>query len=389
MIPSHSPLRIAIASQLQAPFRHLHELISGAQEYAAEAGWKSEICYVPEVRIEEGVQFDGIVGRITSEALVAARAEEIPVVNVWLNSREVNRIDNVFADFEAAGRMAAEHLLARGFRRLIALGPQRWVSTKSFRKGVEATAAEHGVVSSHCLLPNAPEENGQKWRQIVARMKTLSADWDQPVGLAVHLDENARVLAMILEAMGWDIPGQVAIVSTGNELLTCTAADPSLSSIDMGMHRNGYEAAALLGRLMNGEEAPARTIFTPPKELVMRRTTDVYAVRDPEVQRALRFMAENCHRKINVNDITAATKISRQLLERRFRAQLDTSINNELVRLRIERLKRLLVETDMPVKQLQSQAGFGAIGNMYKAFKEHTGMPLQAYREKHADPRRW
>ena len=100
-------------------------------------------------------------------------------------------------------------------------------------------------------------------------------------------------------------------------------------------------------------------------------------------------MAENCHRKINVNDITAATKISRQLLERRFRAQLDTSINNELVRLRIERLKRLLVETDMPVKQLQSQAGFGAIGNMYKAFKEHTGMPLQAYREKHADPRRW
>jgi LacI family transcriptional regulator len=388
MIP-HSPLRIAIASQLQAPFRHLHELISGAQEYAAEAGWESEICYVPDVQMEEGVHFDGIVGRITSEAMTAAEDAGIPVVNVWQNSPVEKRAVNVYTDYEAAGRMATEHLLARGFRRIISLGPRRWTSTKAFRQGVATSAAEHAAVHSHCLLPEAPEESGEKWRQIVARMKKLSADWDQPIGLAVHLDENARILAMILGGMGWDIPGQVAIVSTGNELLTCTAADPSLSSIDMGTHRNGYEAAALLGRLMNGEEAPARTIFTPPKELVMRRTTDVYAVRDPEVQRALRFMAENCHRKINVNDITAATKISRQLLERRFRAQLDTSINNELARLRIERLKRLLVETDMPVKQLQSQAGFGAIGNMYKAFKEHTGMPLQAYREKHADPRRW
>ena len=379
--------RIAIASTLEYPLRRLWDLVAGAQEYANEAGWEYELCYVPEVRIEDRARIDGIVGRITPDAFAAAEQAGIPLVNAWISSPVASQTANVFVDCEAAGRMAVDHLLARGFRRILAVGPRGWPSFKNYLKGVRAACRENDVPFERLLLLNAPENSATKWRQITAKLEAHAAGWDQPIGLAVDLDFNARIVATILQNMGWQIPSQVAIVGNGNEALTCMATYPTISSIDMGYHRNGYEATALLDRLMQGEAAPKDAILTPPKELVVRASTDVYAVRDPAVQHALRFMADHSHLAISVDDITAATPVCRQVLERRFRTELGTTINKELIRLRIERLKRLLVETTMPVKELAGQSGFGATGNMYRAFKAHTGMALNAYREKHSDPR--
>ena len=75
--------------------------------------------------------------------------------------------------------------------------------------------------------------------------------------------------------------------------------------------------------------------------------------------------------------------MGRRTLERRFKKLLGRTINDELIRLRIERLKRLLLETDAPVKTLCSDVGFGTNVHMHNVFKKHTGMTPTAFRKKH------
>jgi LacI family transcriptional regulator len=384
------PLRIAVASELDWPLRRHYDLIAGIQEFAdSHANWVVEVGPYPEVRMEQGVRLDGIVGRITVDTLAAANAAGIPVANAWRHSPVLAQIPSVLIDAYAAGRMAAEHLVARGFRRLALFQPRRRVTNDNFFAGGQAVAAANGYPCSQHMVSSSFERGSDVWRRTTTRLQQITQGWEAPIGVAVFTDGIGRALASILGDMGWRIPEDLALVSTGNEFLACAGVQPTLSSIDLGYHRNGFEAAALLHRLLEGESPPAAPILLPPKELVVRATSDVFAVPDPQVARALRYMADNSHLCIGVPDIAAATDLGRQVLERRFRTLLGLTINNELIRLRIERLKRLLVETDTPVKALGAEAGFGTPANMFQVFKDQTGMTPAAYRSQHADPRRW
>jgi LacI family transcriptional regulator len=382
--------RVAVASELDWPIRPHYDVIAGVQDYAdSQEDWLVEVSRYPEVRMEEGIRFDGIVGRIEPDTLAAAREAGIPVVNVWISSPVVDEVSNVHVDLVAAGRMAAEHLIARGLRRLVTVGLRGRVTTKRYAAGVAAVAKQEKISCSHYVVPTGYEENRRNWRKTLGILKKALAKWEPPIGLAAHHDQTARVLVTILQDLGWRVPEECAMVATGNDAMVCAAVQPSLSSIDLGYHRNGYDAAGMLDQLMRGKTAPTEPVLVPPKELVVRATSDVFSVRDPEVQRALRFMADNSHCSIGVPDIAAATGLSRQVLERRFRVHLDTSINNELMRLRVERLKRLLVESDTRIKKLGRQAGFGTPANMFQVFKARVGTTPAAYRAEHADQKRW
>ena len=156
---------------------------------------------------------------------------------------------------------------------------------------------------------------------------------------------------------------------------------PSLSSIDMGFAQNGFEAARLLDLLMRGEEIPSYVVRMPPKQLVVRASSDAYAVRDPIVAQALSYMADNCTHAIGVEDIVSHVPLGRNALERRFRKATDRSLNEELIRLRLEVAKRLLVESDRPVSSIYPDAGFGTLSNMYRAFNKNLGMTPAEYRQ--------
>ena len=80
-------------------------------------------------------------------------------------------------------------------------------------------------------------------------------------------------------------------------------------------------------------------------ELIPRQTTDSFAVDDPLVAKALRFISENCYRKIQVKHVANAVSQTRRTLERRVRASLGIGIAEEIKRLRLEHAKRRMVET--------------------------------------------
>ena len=86
---SNKPRRIAIAIELDQPYRHHYDSCRGILQYAAERGWQTVIDpHLVGMTGQGGVsEYDGIVGRITRRAAEEAGARGIPVVNHWINSR--------------------------------------------------------------------------------------------------------------------------------------------------------------------------------------------------------------------------------------------------------------------------------------------------------------
>ena len=100
------------------------------------------------------------------------------------------------------------------------------------------------------------------------------------------------------------------------------------------------------------------------------------------VSKALRFIGENGQERIQVDDVVLATGINRRTLERRFRASMGRSIAEEITRLRIERSKRLMMETDASFKSLAVDLGFRNADHFCKVFGRIEKISPSQYRKR-------
>ena len=81
------------------------------------------------------------------------------------------------------------------------------------------------------------------------------------------------------------------------------------------------------------------------------------------------------------------TELSRRELERRIQKLLGRSRKEEIMRVRIERAKRLLMETDLPAAIIAKKCGFGEPKYFNQAFHNKVGLPPGAYRKNMARSR--
>jgi LacI family transcriptional regulator len=210
------------------------------------------------------------------------------------------------------------------------------------------------------------------------------AEWlrglEKPIGILAGYDELGCHLLTACTRCGIRVPEDVAVVSAGNDPVLCETSIPPLSSIFLDAQRIGYEAAAVLDRMMRGGKAPARPIRLPPAGLAARRSTDVMTVGDPEVAEALRFIRENACSGTRVASIVERIGLSHSVLERRFRKVLGRSPKAELLRVQISQARQLLVESDMPLKEVAHRCGFGSEKYFSDAFLRETGDRPGAYR---------
>jgi len=364
--------------------RHL-EIYAGSQRFADESAWDCTIHPAIDRALKKGgtPPFDGIIARATSAIAAAAAKAGIPIVNVWLNS-PVPHLPGVHPDFHTSGTMAAEHLLGRGLRNFGHLGFQRDIDASEQQSGFHEAITKAGFPCSSFRFPRAGTEGrAPGWEQFISGLESWLDSWTPPIGILVCNDQYARYLIDVCRSKGLHIPQDVALVSTSNEPLICESPPPTLTSIDMGFTQVGYQAAALLDLLMRGEKPPDQPILVPPSDLIPRQSTDLYAADDPLVARALRFIADHRHTRIEVKDVVSAVATNRRGLERKFRSSLGRSIANEITRLRLDRAKRQMVETEMPMKEIALDSGFRDADHLYKVFQRVIGIPPTHFREEH------
>ena len=94
----------------------------------------------------------------------------------------------------------------------------------------------------------------------------------------------------------------------------------------------------------------------------------------------LRWMEENAHRRLTLDEIATRAATSTRTLNRRFREQTGTSPLRWLQRARIRRAQRLLETTSHSVECIASEVGFGSPTSFRDLFKNLLGISPRNYR---------
>jgi len=385
--------RVAVMLDLRWALKRHTAVFAGTQRFAQEHGWTSTVDEFARdtlsVRSTKSVPYDGIIARASKQLAERAAKHNVPLVNVWLSSPARDMLPGVFVDFAGAGRMRAEHLLARGFRNFAALISRRNLANHQEGREFRRLAGETGCSCAMARIPLDPHRNLAAWRRTVQIIADWMDSWRLPIGVYVGADEMGRYVAQACLARGWRVPQDVALICGMNEEMYCLHPRPSLTSVEMGHVRIGYEAAQLLNRLMDEKttdrrrksKAEPKHIFVPPQALVVRESTDFFAVDDELVAAALEFISASSHMRIGPDDVAQAVTTELRTLQRRFRTYLDRSIAAEIRRVRIERAKRELAQTEDSIKSIARNAGFVEPKQMYQVFCRDVGVTPTEYRK--------
>ncbi len=331
-----------------------------------------------------GWRGDGIIARIgTPAAARRVRAAGVPVVNISAIELPGVEFPRVATDLEAAGRMAAEHLLDRGFIHFAYYGlAHRGYVDRHYHGFAHAVSR----VCHDCPFYGTTFDSGAGARTAwITRQRGLSR-WlrtlAKPVAIVAWTTELGRELIHASRREGLLVPEQVAVLAADNDELLCDACTPSLSGIELTSERIGFEAAQLLERLMQGEPPPKAPLLLKPTGVVTRQSTDTLAVEDPDLARALAYIRSHATDPIQVHDVLREVPVSRRWLERRFREVLGRGPAAEIRRVRLARAKRLLAETDLPVPDVARLAGFGSREYLAAVFKSDLQLSPRQYRNR-------
>jgi LacI family transcriptional regulator len=385
---------VAIAYPVAVPWMAL--FVRGVAEYGdRHGGWNLATSpptitgsneHSMSIESLKGWPGDGIIGAVDNEAEAgAAKRLKIPVVDLAA-TLEHTGLPRVIVDHYSMGRMAAEHLLDRGLRRLAYCGAEgRWYSQLRCQGFVRR--AEQADVK--CEVFEAPIESGAhgSWQARIGPLAEWLRSLKTPVGLLAVHDYRARIVVDECRLLGLRIPHDVAVVGLDNDPTVCEYCQPTLTSVSRNAWRVGYEAAAMLDWLMNGRDPPPYDILIPPDGVMARQSTATIAVDDPHVADAVHFVHDHLGQPFGVAQVVAAGRVSRRELESRFHRVLQCTPYDYICRARVERAKQLL-ESRARIKlhSVATACGFSSVERMRLVFLRMTGQTPVEYRHAHVPP---
>ncbi|QDU60385.1 Xylose operon regulatory protein [Planctomycetes bacterium Pan216] len=323
---------------------------------------------------------DGILTRTTSQATAdAIRRLGVPTVELRA-TKLAHSFPFVGVNNAAMGQMVAEHLIERGFVRF---GVWRIESEVFFQErcdNFQRSVEEKGFSCS--VFPPRGMKPTKNWETQQARLTRWIDGLEKPVGILACNDQLGYWVLDACRRANVAVPEQAAVVGVENDETLCTMAEPPLSSVCFNAELIGYAATELLDRLMRGETAPSEPILVDPVGIVTRQSSDIVAMEDTDLAAAVRFIRENACEGISVNEVLQKVPISRTALERKMRAVLKRSPKAEITRLQLERVKQLLVETDLSLTQIAGKSGFRYPQYMVEVFKKWFGETPGTYRSR-------
>lgn len=327
-------------------------------------------------------EFDGIITRVPEEIPIVQQSG-VPAIFATALVPPGFTIDShyptISTDHSAIARMALDYFIDQGFRNIAYCGFGDISWSQGRRDALRDYAQEIGY---EVLCYDQP--SGYNWDKEIP----IIADWlkwlPKPVAVLACSDDRAENLIEAAKLSNVKIPEEAAILGIDNDALICDLSNPTLSSIVINTKKVGYEAAALLDRLIKGDEVMSgQKLLIEPVYVEVRQSTDILAVDDPEVAVALNFIRKKTKDHIQVQDVVDASGVSRRVLENRFRKLLNRSVLQEIRQVRIKTISRMLCETDMSIKSIAMSLGFTSVDHISRYFKKEKGMSLRKYRQKY------
>ncbi len=320
---------------------------------------------------------DGVIARIENIGIARAiRKLKQPVVDVS-SAQLVPDLPWLETNDDAIAQLAVQHFCERGFRRFAYCGDARFNWSNWRGERFQKRLAEAGYSCAH-FQPNPRKTLDEESE--VEEIGHWISQIPQPVGVLACYDFRGRQVLDACRRRGISVPEKVAVMGVDNDELLCSLSTPPLTSIIPNTHRTGYEAAQLLDRMMDGLSVERRGYFIEPLGVATRQSSDILAIDDPNVVRAIRYIREHACEGIRVKDVLRAMPQSRRILESRFHKFIGHTPHDEILRVQLDRARALLTETRLPLAEVAQRAGFAHQEYLSVVFKKHTGMPPSQYR---------
>ncbi|MHB8898476.1 MAG: AraC family transcriptional regulator [Thermoguttaceae bacterium] len=359
-------------------------MIRGIGRYAQQQGgwdiWLEQRCQHAPGRLPPGWRGEGIIARVADRAMGRYLAAATGVV-VNVSAARIPGIDlpTVTADLRAAARLAVEHLLDQGFRNFGYYAPLGLSYVDIHYHSLVEHLADVGLACD--LFPARRGKGGNAgWTRRQADLRRWLRRLPKPAAVVTWTSDRGREVLYACRAEGLLVPEQVAVMGGDEDSLLCETCNPPLSGVALTSERIGFEAAALLDRLLHGAHRPTEPILIEPTRVVVRQSTNTLAITDPDLARAIAFIRVHAARPIRVADILREISVSRSWLERRFQAALGRSPAEEIRRVRLQRATQLLADTELPVPQVAAASGFASREYLAYALKQATGLTPSEFR---------
>ncbi len=392
--------RLRIALLIGASRQYRRDLLRGIAAYARVHGpWtfyhEEQIVGNARPAWLKNWRGDGVLARIENRKLLDQIASmNIPTVDLLglHNTQGIASFDN---DTRASARLAADHFLERGFEHFAYCG----LTGVHYSDNSRESLVEYLREMDHSIEiynPPQPSRRTKSTEHVVASTAEAKGilheealgQWldslPKPLGLIACNDLRAHQVLNACAQRGIAVPDEIAVIGADNDEVLCELSNPPLTSVDPDAHRMGYEAAALLERMIDGEPAPQEKILVQPAGVIVRKSTDVTAIPDRAVAAALYYIRENASRGISVDEVLQEVRLSRSTLERRFTKYVGRSPKNEILRVQLRHVKQFLTETDYPLAKVARLSGFKHVENMCHFFKAKTSETPGQYRKKHS-----
>lgn len=361
-------------------------ILRGIHEYArARHGWTLYLTEHGRHEIDESFvgnwKFDGVIARIETDQMAGIiKAMNVPTVDVSA-ARLMEGVPWVETDDEAITRLALDHLRDCGLQNFAFFGDPFYNWSIWRQHAFERILGHPDIIKSQIYnLPKRKEPRVRWWTQR-ERIRDWLQSLPKPVGIFACYDACGQQLLEICRYYGFMVPEDIAIVGVDNDELLCEITSPSMSSIIPNSFRTGAYAAEILDRLMRGEKLSGRKHSMEPLGVRKRVSTDVLTVGDRHVSNAIAFIRKNAHKNIRVEDVLDIVPLSRRVLEARFRKALDRTPHQEILRVRTNAVRELLLETDMSLSEISEALGIEHPEYLSVFFKKETGLTPREYRE--------
>lgn len=375
--------RIAIAVDSFAPYPHHQGVLRGAIRYAREHGWAWVLDEHPGGRIKSRVKgrdaYDGVIARASPALQRRLKRAGTPLVNVWLSQHRPG-LAGVYPDYEASGRLSAEHLISRGHRQLHVLTAEGRGPEDSAARTFVHSAEQEGLSWSRVPYPIGDHENMDDWISWERQLVDWLAGIEMPAAVLVGTIMMARLLTDLCQQAGIHVPQDLSVLCLMDQK-DIAEVPTSVSSVGFDYEACGYRAASLLSDLMDGVAAPKEPVLIRPTGIIGRASTDHFAVQDELVQQALRYISDHLREDLQVEKIAYVLAVSLRALHNRFKSALGHGVGTEVRRLRVSTARRLLADPTLSIEEAAAQAGFASPDVMRRVFKRDLGEPPSAFRK--------
>jgi LacI family transcriptional regulator len=334
-------------------------------------------------------QGEGIIARLRGSGVIhALERHDVPaIVDRPVSGRLKKRRAPLSTIHWMNGpeKMVADYFRNKGFRHF-AFCPME--DGNSWERGTQFHAAVSQMgFQCQCHEPLRKFSSSisalQQRKHLEAWVKSLP----RPVAIFAANDMRAYEIAGICAMNRISIPEEVAILGCDNDVALCELCDPPLSSVDAPLEQIGFQAAQELDCMMR-DTAPVEQHAALDCWIVTRRSTDLIAIDDTVMQRALSLLYQKVPTGYSVKELVNEIGLPRRTLERLFLKTTGRTPGGEIRRLQLQRAKSLLTETSLSIDDIAHSAGVSSVTRLGELMRRHDNVTPSEYRRLYRQSRK-